>query len=294
MRYAVIDTGSNTIRLGVYDYENDTLTQVFNTAVFANLAGYIQDGNLTQEGIRAAEEAIAAQIKTANEFGCSAHVFATAAIRNAKNTEAICKDIKTQTGADVHVLTGEEEAVFSFYGAATDFPCEEGVMADVGGGSSEIILFTGKQPIETLSVPWGSLKAYKTFVVGPLPNMQEIRSIQSAVFAALDGKQAFHGVAEKNLCIAGGGGRASKKLAMALLGEAALTTENLERMLTYAVRAPEPAKAIIGKTVPERAHTIVPTMAIYSAVCKFFGCDHLFISENGIKEGYILKKLLKQ
>ena len=59
MRYAVADTGSNTIRLGVYDDENGQLKQLCNTAVFANLAGFIHDGVLTPDGICAAEAGIA-------------------------------------------------------------------------------------------------------------------------------------------------------------------------------------------------------------------------------------------
>lgn len=293
MRYAVVDTGSNTIRLGIYEYENETLTQILNTAVFANLAGYIQNGVLSQEGICAAEEAIAAHMKTAAEFGCCLHVFATAAIRNAKNTEEICREIKAHTGTEVDVLSGEEEALFSFYGAAGDFPCRSGVMADVGGGSSEIIVFENKQPVDTLSVPWGSLKAYKNFISGLLPNKNEIAAIQSAIFDALDGKQEFHGVIKKNLCIVGGGVRASIKLEKAFLNEEKLTVHTVNKMLDLITENPAMAKAVIDKSTPKRAQTIAPAMAIYSALGAYFGAEQIFVSDKGIKEGYILSKLVK-
>ena len=292
MRYAVADTGSNTIRLGVYDYENKTLKQRCNTAVFANLAGFIHDGILTHEGICAAEEAIKKHQETAAEFGCRLNVFATAAIRNAKNREEICKEITMRTGANIDVLSGEEEALFSFTGAAEDFPCADGVMADVGGGSSEVIVFSNKQPKSTLSVPWGSLKACKTFVNGPLPTKEEICAIQNTITKALNTQPDFCGVIKQNLCIVGGGVRASKKLAKVFLNVSALTVETVDKMLKMITENPAYAKNVIDQTTPKRALTIAPAMAIYSAVGAYFSADRIFVSDKGIKEGYILNKLL--
>ena len=292
MRYAVADTGSNTIRLGVYDYENGQLKQLCNTAVFANLAGFIHDGVLTPDGICAAEAAIKKHQETAAEFGCRLNVFATAAIRNAKNTEEICNEIKMRTGAAVDVLTGEEEALFSFAGAAEDFPCADGVMADVGGGSSEVIVFSNKQPISTLSVPWGSLKAYKAFVSGSLPTEDEICAIQEAIAKTFAAQPRFCGVVRQNLCIVGGGVRASTKLAKIFLNETALTVQAVNKMLKMITENPEHSKNVIDQATPKRALTIAPAMAIYSAVGAQFASEQIFVSDKGIKEGYILKKLL--
>ena len=138
MTYAVVDTGSNTIRLAVYDDQDGKLTQLYNEAIFANLAGYIENNRLTKTGIAVAADAILAHKKKAAEFGAQLHVFATAAIRNAENTEEICSFLQQQTGIPIDVISGEDEALLSFYGACADFPVEHGVMADVGGGSSEV------------------------------------------------------------------------------------------------------------------------------------------------------------
>ena len=101
MRYAVVDTGSNTIRLGIYDYENGTLKCIYNKAVFANLASYIENNSLTQDGIEKAAEALLIHKKTAEEYGCALSVFATAAIRNAKNCHEICESIKELANIDI-------------------------------------------------------------------------------------------------------------------------------------------------------------------------------------------------
>lgn len=293
MRFAVADTGSNTIRLGIYDYEHGHLNLILNTAVFANLAGFIQNGVLSPDGIRAAEEAVLLHKQTAAEYGCDLNVFATAAIRNAKNTEEICREIKTNTGAAVHVLSGEEEALFSFLGAVDDFPCTDGVMADVGGGSSEIILFSNKQAEAAQSVPWGSLKAYKAFVHEALPNQNEICAIRSVITDALNSNPTFRDVTKRNLCIVGGGVRASKKLAKAFFNETKLSVRVVNNMLSAITKNPAKAQTIIETNVPKRAQTIVPALAVYSAVGAYFGAEQIFVSDKGIKEGYILSVLAK-
>lgn len=292
MRYAVIDTGSNTIRLGIYEHENNALTQLYNSAVFANLAGYITHGRLSQEGISAASDAVNKHCKTAEAYGCKPHVFATAAIRNAENTEEICACIKAKTGAEVDVLSGEEEAYLSFYGAAADFPCQDGVMADVGGGSSEIIVFANKLPIAARSVPLGSLKAFRTYVHASLPNRQEVDAIRSAILNALSDEPAFCKGTEQNLCIVGGCVEAANKLVPALLGESSFTPKAIDQMLERMTAAPDVCEPVIKTIAPNRVQTIAPAMAIYSAVGSFFGAKRLYCSDKGIKEGYILTKLI--
>ena len=292
MRYAVVDTGSNTIRLGIYDYENGTLKCIYNKAVFANLASYIENNSLTQDGIEKAAEALLIHKKTAEEYGCALSVFATAAIRNARNCHEICKKIKELTNIDIDVLTGEDEALLSFYGAVSDFPVKDGVMADVGGGSSEIILFKNGSPVSFCSVPLGSLKAYKTFVSGNVTTETEAKNIKDEVFKYLSGHEEFLSLDVKNLCIVGGGVKSASALCKKLLNTDFEKTMVLNEILKIIFKDPEKSEDIIVTIAPERAKTVSPAISIYSAVSDFFNCENIFISDLGIKEGYILKKLV--
>ena len=292
MKYAVVDTGSNTIRLSIYEHDGEKLTQLYNEAIFANLAGYIENGTLNASGIDAAIDALKQHKKIAKAYDCIPHVFATAAIRNAKNTEEICAEIEKHTHLPVDVLTGEEEATFSFFGACEDFPCANGVMADVGGGSSEIILFSDKKPTAFVSVPWGSLKAFKHFVGEGLPDENGISSIQNVISDALSKTKVFSGAKTKTLCIVGGGVRASKKLAETLLANSTLSVSAINALLDLIKSDPAFAKTVIERVAPKRAATIGPALAIYSAVGAFFDASDVAVSDKGIKEGYVLKKLL--
>lgn len=291
MRYAVVDTGSNTIRLGIYEYENGKLNIIYNKAVFANLAGYIINNSLTPNGIVVASEAIKLHQKTAEDYGCSLNVFATAAIRNADNTEEICSEILRLTGEEVDVLSGGDEAVLSFIGAKEDFPCESGVMADVGGGSCEIIPFSDKTPHNFFSVPWGSLKAFKSFVKGTLPTEDEINNIKTEITSHLE-KNLKNTKKISNLCIVGGGVNPSVSLSEKFLSEKNISVSGLEEIIDISIKRPDYAEEIIKKTTPERLETIIPGIAIYSAISEFLGSENIYISDRGIKEGYILNKLV--
>ena len=170
MNYAVVDTGSNTIRLSVYKFENGHLSELFTEAVFANLAAHICDNSLTEDGILACCDAINKHKETAKKYYASLFVFATAAIRNAENTQEIAEKVKENTGVTLEILSGADEGELSFLGAKEDFPNGDGIMADIGGGSSEVVAYRDGTPCAVQSIPLGSLSAYKKFVKGELPS----------------------------------------------------------------------------------------------------------------------------
>ncbi len=291
MRYAVVDTGSNTIRMSIYEYENGALNEIFTEAIFANLAGHIADNRLTDDGIKVCSDAILKHKKTAMEYGIeNLHVFATAAIRNAENTERIVKMVKENTGIALKILSGDDEGELSFLGACDDFE-KSGIMADVGGGSSEIIAFEDGKIKAVKSIPIGSLKAYKMFVFGEIPTADEVNNIKAEIKKYLDENEEFKNIKTENLCLAGGGVRAAKKLSQILLGKKELDVFAVNSMLSAFLLRPD-IMEIFEKVVPKRKLTITPTLAIYSSLGEYFGASKIQISDKGIKEGYVLKKLI--
>ena len=290
MNYAVVDTGSNTIRMSVYD---DNLTELYTEAIFANLAGHIEDNCLTDEGIDVCCEALVYHRKKATEFDAEFHVFATAAIRNAKNCDIIVKKIKEKTDIDMEILSGSDEGELSFVGAYEDFGVKCGVMADVGGGSSEVIVFDDGKIISVQSVPIGSLKAYKNFVKGEIPTKVEAENIKEEIIKYLDQNPDFKNVSTDCLCLVGGGVRAANKLSKAVLNSENLSVKGVDIMLD-SFCGDESSLFIFEKLVPKRKLTITPGLAIYSAIGNYFGADKIHISDKGIKEGYVKKYLLHQ
>ncbi len=291
MRCAVVDTGSNTIRMSVYEYENKCLTELFTEAIFANLAGYIVDNELTHDGILACCDALKKHYLTAQKYNCDFYAFATAAIRNAKNRDQIVKEIKKITNIDLDILSGTDEGELSFLGAFEDFSKDTGVMADVGGGSSEIVVFKNGKITTTESIPIGSLKAYKTFVGGTVPTIDEANSIKEEIKKYLVKNEKFKNMNFDTLCLTGGGIRSAKKLSGVILNNDNLVVSGVDKMLSLLIENPK-TFSIVETLVPKRKLTVGPALAIYSSIGEFFGAEKIQTSDKGIKEGYVLKYLV--
>lgn len=291
MKYAIVDTGSNTIRMSIYDCSDGVIDEIFTEAVFANLAAHIVDNELTDEGISVCCDAIKKHEQTAKDYSACFHVFATAAIRNAKNCEIIVKKVKENTNIDLKILSGTDEGELSFLGAFSDFSTNTGIMADVGGGSSEIIAFENGKIKALQSIPLGSLAAYKRFVSGEIPTPSEIESIQEEIKMYLDKNENFKNIKSDTLCLVGGGVLASQKLSQVFLKSDSLTASSIKILLSLFL-ARENTLSILENLIPKRKLTITPGLAIYSALCKYFGAEKIEISDKGIKEGYVKKYLL--
>lgn len=155
---AVIDIGSNSIRLVLYRIEGRAIWTIFNEKVLAGLGRDLPTtGKLSVDGLRAAHAALR-RFKAVLEALQPAAVFvaATAAVREAKDGEAFVRQVKEETGLVVKVLPGEEEARLSALGVAAGIPAANGVAGDLGGFSLELIRIDG-----------GVLRAGATLPLGP-------------------------------------------------------------------------------------------------------------------------------
>ncbi len=292
MRYAVIDTGSNTIRMSIYECSNGVYKEIFTEAIFADLASHIVDNRLTNDGMSACCQAISAHIKKASEYKIADfRVFATASIRNVTNSKEIAKSVKKNTGVDLEILSGKDEGELSFLGACGDFPVDNGVMADVGGGSSEIIVFHNKIPYKINSIPLGSLATYKRFVSQTIPTATEAEKIKTEIKNYLDGFKDFNDISTENLCLVGGGIRATKKISKVFLGTDNPNVYEINKLLDLFINTPD-AINVLEQLAPKRKLTFTTGLAIYSAIGEYFGADKIYTSDKGIKEGYLIKYLI--
>ena len=107
MKYALIDMGSNSIRLTVYDMDQTEFRILFKEKIMAGLAGYVEHGQLTQDGIDCACQSLRKFYHTLELLQIShLAVFATASLRNISNTAQAAEQIRRTTGIDVEILTG--------------------------------------------------------------------------------------------------------------------------------------------------------------------------------------------
>ena len=95
------------------------------------------------------------------------------------------------------------------------------------------------------------------------------------------------------MCLVGGGVRIAKKLCSFFCPYDTLNRNTVDKMLEIFVNDPD-IMEIFERFSPKRKYTIIPGLAIYSAIGEFFGTDKIAISDKGIKEGYLKKRIIHQ
>lgn len=160
-RIGVIDLGSNSIRLVVYDRPGRAPLPVFNEKVLCGLGrGLERTGRLNPDGVRLALENIGRFARIADGMGLERmDVLATAAVRDAADGPAFVARIEEIARLPVHVLAGAEEARLSALGVVSGVPDADGATGDLGGGSLELVsLDRGSLGAEQVTLPLGPLR----------------------------------------------------------------------------------------------------------------------------------------
>ena len=215
MKKALVDLGSNTIRLSVYKvYEDGSFSLLFSEKETAGLVNYISDKRMSVEGFDKACDVIFDFKRLTAQFDIrDLNIFATASLRNIVNRDEAVAYIKEKTGEDVNVISGKEEARLGYYGALTGADLDSGIIFDIGGGSTEIVNFENKQILFADSYDIGSLNLFTGFVKNIWPTEQEQKNIKARITEALS-PAVFDKPAE-TICGIGGTNRALLSLANA-------------------------------------------------------------------------------
>ena len=157
---AVIDVGSNSVRLVVYSGETRTPIPLHNEKAICALGkGLERTGFLNSQGITMAFDTVARFVSIARSLGVSRiDALATAAVRDAKDGEAFAKAIEKRCDIRVQILTGKQEARRSALGVLCGIPDADGIVADLGGGSLELVQVGGGRMSEHTTMPLGLLR----------------------------------------------------------------------------------------------------------------------------------------
>ena len=158
-RTAIIDIGSNSIRLVVYEGPARLPATLFNEKVMAGLGrGVAENGRLSDEGLAAAREALARFVAIAGEMEVAdLRIVATAAVRDAANGGELLDHIRA-LGEEVELLSGEQEALGAGYGVLSGIPDADGIVGDLGGGSLELVRIAAGTVTDRVSFPIGVLR----------------------------------------------------------------------------------------------------------------------------------------
>lgn len=216
-RIGVIDLGSNSLRLAVFERLGAALFPLFNEKVMCGLGrGIASTGRLSPDGVNLALVNLRRFVAFARAIGVDhLAVLATAAVRDATDGEVFAAEVERQCRVPVRIIDGAEEARLSAAGVLAGIPDADGLVADLGGGSIELVPVTpasrpiaGADPRQIgrgVSLPLGPLR---------LAELGTTKSLSDTVEWVLANAPMLRAAAGKNLYLVGGAARAIARLHM--------------------------------------------------------------------------------
>lgn len=304
-RYGVVDLGSNTIRLVIYEAKRpsgkkrsaEAFDELLDEKKVAGLSAYVEEGALTTAGVEKAVDVLEEHLATARKLDCAeTRIFATAVLRNCTNRKEAVRAIEKGIDCPIDVLSGEEEAYLGFVGAALQEPIEAGVLVDIGGGSTELTVIEDGRDVESVSLPQGCVSSYAQFVSMILPQPEEVRAIEEAFEGHLTTLGATARLRSDVLYGIGGGARAAAKMRSVMEGSdkasKSISLADVETVIEL-LEADRAAFAHLAvKAAPDRLHALVPGCVILRALMRCAGASSLRFCKYGLREGYLVEKVL--
>lgn len=302
MLYGVIDIGSSTVRMAVYDISPaGGAEMLLKKKHIVGLAGYVEGGRMTQAGIDKAVEIL----QEFRAFLACFHIdhvcaFTTAALRNASNSREAVAEIERRTGLAIRVITGDEEATFDFIGATHGLAGESGLLVDIGGGSTELVSFAAGRIERKVSLPLGATALAARFSAEVLPSRAECAAMRAEAQEVLAGASSFARIQAPVICGIGGTFKSGLALYRAVYGKSAgddLTMEaaRLPELIERFVRdraLPQEDVVLLMRAVPDRLPTILPGLVVADVIAKRFGAQRITYSDSGVREGFIYSEII--
>ena len=183
MRLGVLDIGSNTGHLLVVDAHGGAAPlPAYSYKEPLRLAEHLDDaGDVSSTGVAALSAFTAKALRVAEEKGCEEMLpFATSAVRDAGNSEDVLARVQRETGVQIEVLSGEDEARLTFLAVRRWFGWSAGRLAvfDIGGGSLEIAGGTDENPDVAWSLPLGAARMARMWFAGGRPSDDDVRDLR--------------------------------------------------------------------------------------------------------------------
>ncbi len=302
MKYGIIDLGSNTIRLVIFKYENEILSKTLNVKRSTQAISYVENGELTHVGIKAVTLALRELLLIAKAFDVDEmHIFATASLRNVANTQQAKEAIERNLNIKIDLLSGDEEATFGFNGVKRGVVLPKvGVSVDIGGGSSEITYFTNGVPINSISIPYGSLNMYLKHIRNIVPTAKEHEKMRADIQDALSKVDFLTNLKVDNLVGIGGSARSILKIYQAQnnleesMYELIIPTAEITRTSMMVEGKKAAGIKLLLSSVPDRLTTALPGAIIMDEICRNVQAKNFMLSRYGVREGYFYSRILKQ
>lgn len=291
-RRAIIDIGSNSIRLVVFDGPNRYPSVLFNEKVMAGLGRSLSaDGLLDEEAVEKTLRALKRFRLLAQEMGVSKlRTVATAAVREAQDGEAFLSKVRA-IGVDAELLSGKKEAEAAGLGVISALPKADGIVGDLGGGSLELIRVRNGQTEASISLPLGVLRiaavcdqgegALRAFLHEMLQDQYWLKEGKGLPFYMVGG--SWRALARYDMHL--------KSYPLPIIHQYRLETADAPALAEEAARLDRKKLQALSIISSSRIATLADAAALLSDLVDYIGSSELIVSASGLREGLLFDML---
>lgn len=304
MRLGVLDVGSNTVHLLVVDAHHGAhpLPQTSEKSVLRLAEQMDARGKITRVGadhlIRTVHEAA----ESASAMGCEdLMAFATSAVRDASNSVAVLNRVQAETGVELEVLSGEEEAILTFLAVRRWCGWSAGrlLMVDIGGGSLEIASGMDEEPEVAVSLPLGAGRLTRSWLTHDPPRRRELETLREHIVEQLaEPARKLRDAGTPDRVV----GTSKTIRSLARLSGAApssagprvrrtLTDAGLRQVIAFISRMSAEDLAELEGVSASRSHQLVAGALVVQATMRALDVDEMILCPWALREGVILRRL---
>jgi exopolyphosphatase/guanosine-5'-triphosphate,3'-diphosphate pyrophosphatase len=309
-RRAVIDVGTNSVKLLVADVRGQTLQPLLEKSEQTRLGkGFYEDHLLQAAAIEHTARVVSAFTALAHQLEpATVRLIATSAARDARNQDVLIRALNEASGLKVEIISGDQEAEMVFRGVATD-PRLDGrrlLILDAGGGSTELVLGQGEHHIVRKSFPIGSVRLLEVLRPRDPPAISDLADCRAWLQHFLAEKITLETAAlldvknNPETTLVGTGGTATILARMEgrmdrfdrerIEGMRLSRRQILDRMVQLWSLSLAERRKLPGLP-SKRADVVLMGVAIYEAVMERFGFEHLYVSTRGLRFGAVLDSM---
>jgi exopolyphosphatase/guanosine-5'-triphosphate,3'-diphosphate pyrophosphatase len=306
-RLAAIDIGSNSVRLLVAEALRGGTYRILDEEREPTRLGrsVSEKGQLDDESMERTITALRTFKQIAAGYqATSLRTIATCAVREARNGPEFCRRVREQVGLDVEVISGDREArlAFSSVQNAFDLSGKNVIVADIGGGSTEIVFATGNLIESIFSTPLGAVRLTEQFALGegavPETFQRDIARMDEEIALCLKKRTTRPLFAPHFLVGCGGTFTTLAELVMASKKEVDIPVAGykvshaeVRHLLDRLLKMPLRSRRTMAGMTPDRADIILAGLSIIDALLKRFRVNTLMIHTRGVRDGLVREML---
>ncbi len=297
MRVAIIDLGTNSVRFDVHEFRARRVYQTLHREkLMIRLGqGVFSDGRLDRRAVLRALSAFRRFKRVSEELEADKIVaFGTSALRDAADSGRFIRMVRRETGIELRVISGSEEARLIALGVLANDPEKKGrfALVDIGGGSTEISICRGKKVLHSHSFPLGTARLQQLFLRRAPPSSKAIEALRSHIHSVLlEVMRAEKWPKVDRIVGSSGTIRAISRMLRKRSGKALIEREPLAELVARLSAMTHQQIAQVPGIEPKRVDMIVAGSILFEEVMAALGAKTARATEYSLRDGILEEEL---